>query len=267
VTGVPRVNLVEAARNRYKPVEDFFFSLRDVGLRRRAAFQRLRQAAAYRSVYAKVEPLVSIIIATYNRAELLRDRAVRSCLAQTYPNIEIIVVGDCCTDNTAEIMATIDDPRVRFVNLPQRGDYPTNPRFRWMVAGSVPMNHALSLARGDFITHLDDDDEHAPDRVQTLLDHIRETGADLIYHPFCAEGPDGEWLVNQAEAFRYSWVSTSSIFYHNHFRELPWDIRAWRLREPGDWNRLRKIAFLGADIRRHPGIFLTHYRERNRADA
>ena len=263
----PAAWFFRAFRPRYKPAEDLLLSLRDVGLARRAAFRRLRQTPEYRAVYAKENPLVSILIATYNRGELLRDRAVNSCLAQTYQNIEIIVVGDCCTDDTPRIMSEITDPRVRFVNLPKRGDYPTDPALRWMVAGTEPVNHALSLASGDFITHLDDDDEHAPERVRELLDTIRETGADLLYHPFRYEMIDGEWLINEAERFRYSRATTSSIFYHRHFRDLRWDPLAYRLREPGDWNRLRKIGFLGADVRRHPGIFLTHYRERNQKKA
>jgi len=58
-------------------------------------------------------------------------------------------------------------------------------------------------------------------------------------------------------------VTSSSIFYHNWFRHLGWDPLAYRYREPGDWNRLRKFAFLGARSLRHPAVLLSHYRERN----
>lgn len=257
----------EEGHARYRLARDLVRSLRDVGIAQRLEFQRLRRTGEYREAYTKDRPLVSILIATYNRGELLRDRAVRSSLAQTYSNLEIIVVGDCCTDATQEIMHEITDPRVRFVNLPQRGDYPADPGLRWMVAGTAPVNHALSLAKGDFITHLDDDDEHAPQRVQTLLDFIRETNSDLVYHPFRFELPDGTWRVNEARSFRMTRATTSSIFYHRYFRNWPWDPLAYRLREPGDWNRLRKIAFLGAKIRRNPEVLLAHYRERNQAEA
>jgi hypothetical protein len=132
-----------------------------------------------------------------------------------------------------------------------------------MVAGTKPMNHALSIAEGDFITHLDDDDEHAPDRVQALVEVMLREGCDLIYHPFRFEKPDGTWRVNQARSFRYVSATTSSIFYHSHFRTILWDPLAYRYREPGDWNRLRKIRFLGAHIVRDPRVFLSHYRERS----
>jgi glycosyltransferase involved in cell wall biosynthesis len=134
-----------------------------------------------------------------------------------------------------------------------------------MVAGSSAVNHALSLARGDFITHLDDDDEHDAQRVEPLLEYIVRTRADLVYHPFRFETAPGEWYVNYARSLHLGRVTTSSIFYHNYFRQLEWDPAAYRYREPGDWNRIRKIRFLGEDCRRHPGIFLSHFRERNQS--
>lgn len=255
--------LIKEALRIAKQAEDFGLSFYEVGLKRRAEFQALRQTADYRAVFEKERPLVSILIATYNRGELLRDRAIRSALSQTYPNVEVIVVGDCCTDDTARIVATVNDPRLHFINLPERGRYPAEPHLRWMVAGTTPTNHALTLARGDFITHLDDDDEHAIDRVEKLLDHVRATHADLVFHPFEYELPEGGWEINSAERFALSRVTTSSIFYHAYLATIPWDLRAYRFREPGDWNRLRKIGFLGAHIERHPEPLLKHYRERN----
>jgi glycosyltransferase involved in cell wall biosynthesis len=246
-----------------KPLEDPFLNLRDLGLQASVEFRRLRQTAEYQAVFDKPDPLVSICIATYNRARLLRERSLQSCLDQTYRNIEIIVVGDACTDDTAKVMAEVTDPRVRFVNLEQRGEYPEDPHLRWMVAGTAPLNHALSIARGDFITHLDDDDEHASERVEVLLAAAVQSRCDLIYHPFRFETADGRWRVNRARSFRYVNATTSSIFYHRYFAGLGWDPHAYRYKEPGDWNRLRKIRFLGARIMRDPRILLSHYRERS----
>lgn len=249
-------------RRLLKPLEDPFLNIRDPGFAARKEFQRLRGTPDYQAVFDKPAPLVTICIATYNRAALLRDRSLRSCLNQTYSNIEVVVVGDACTDDTAQVMAEISDPRVRFVNLQQRGEYPDDPHLRWMVAGTAPLNHALSMASGDFITHLDDDDEHAPERVEVLLQEIQQRRCDLIYHPFRTETREGAWKVNRARSFRYVSATTSSIFYHRYFRAWRWDPLAYRYREPGDWNRLRKIHFLGARIVRDPRILLTHYRER-----
>ena len=110
-------------------------------------------------VYNVSEPLVSICVATYNRAEIVTERTLKSLINQTYKNIEVIVVGDCCTDNTKELIEALNDPRIHFLNLAERGHYPPESRLRWMVAGTVPMNKSLELARGEYICHCDDDDE------------------------------------------------------------------------------------------------------------
>lgn len=63
-------------------------------------------------------PLVSVIMATYNRSNIL-PYAVRCVLSQTLTDWELLVVGDACTDDTEAVMGTFTDQRVRFINLPQ----------------------------------------------------------------------------------------------------------------------------------------------------
>ncbi len=65
-------------------------------------------------------PLVSVIIPTYNRCEYVCE-AIDSALAQTYPNVEIIVVDDGSTDGTADIAAAVRDPRVRVIRQANAG--------------------------------------------------------------------------------------------------------------------------------------------------
>lgn len=238
-------------------------SARDIGFLAPLRFRLARSSRAYQAAYDIQNPLVSICIPTYNCAELLIERAVASSLAQTHANIEVLVVGDCCTDNTAELMATVRDPRVTFLNLPERGNYPADPELRWMVAGYAPFVKLMAMARGDFITHLDHDDEHAPDRVEKLLRFIRETRADLVYHPFAWQQANGEWVVNDADDFAWGSVSTSSVFYHSWLRNIPADPHCYRYGEHGDWNRFRKIRYVGAETRRFPEVLLTHYKERS----
>jgi glycosyltransferase involved in cell wall biosynthesis len=209
------------------------------------------------------EPLVSLCIATYNRSRLLVERSLASALAQDYPRLEVVVVGDGCTDDTEAVMAGVRDPRVRFVNLPERGRYPADPRKRWMVAGTPAANHAMEISRGDLLTHLDDDDEHPPHRVSALVRLVRETGCDFVWHPFHYQTPRYRWTLNPALHFGFEQVSTSSILYRAWFRRIPWSMDAWRTGEPGDWHRLRRIRYLGIDARRHPEPLLRHYRERS----
>jgi glycosyltransferase involved in cell wall biosynthesis len=244
-------------------VQEPFRSHFDVGPLVRRQFRQERETPEYQGAYDKRDPLVSVCVATYNRAELLTSRALPSLLSQTYRNLQIIVVGDGCTDDTAARIASLTDSRILFVNLPKRGDYPDDPHLRWMVAGTAPLNHALSLAKGDFITHLDDDDEHAAGRIETLVRFIQDRQADLVFHPFEVETVSGEWLLNKASAFDLGQVTTSSVLYHSWFRQLGWDPLAYRYGEPGDWNRFRKLKYLGARAERHDGALLKHYREGN----
>jgi glycosyltransferase involved in cell wall biosynthesis len=246
-------------------VREWRYSLNDLGFAEWLRFRRARASRSYKEAFDDDTPLVTICVATYNRAELLTSRCLPSLLRQTYRNIEIIVVGDGCSDRTPELMQRIADPRVRFVNLPQRGVYPDHPYHRWMVAGTAAVNVALSMAKGQFITHLDDDDEHREDRVETLLQLCQRGRHDIVWHPFEYEDGDYRWSVNDASRFAFRKISTSSVFYHHYFKKIPWDVEAWRREEPGDWNRFRKFRFLGVRAARHPELLLKHYRERNQA--
>src|SRR5258708_4622321 len=136
-------------------------------------------------------PLVTVTVATYNRAQLLTDRCIPSVLGQTYPNLELIIVGDGCTDETEEAVRRITDPRLKFYNLAERGNYPRDKRRRWMVAGAPAMNIAASLAKGDYLTHLDDDDEYVPQRLEKLVEFAVANSCDLVWHPFWWEQGDG----------------------------------------------------------------------------
>ena len=225
-----------------------------------------RASSEYQDAYNRENPLVTICIATYNRGHLLMERSVRSALNQSYQNLEVLVVGDCCADDTEELLRSITDPRLRFVNLPRRGDYPADPMLRWMVAGTSPVNYALEQAKGEFVTHLDDDDEFPSERIERLLHFIRDTRADIVWHPFWAENQDGKWRLKECSEFKKGQVTTSSVFYHHWFKRIPWDIDAYRYREPGDWNRFRKFKYLGAKAVRCSEPLLRHFMERSQVN-
>jgi glycosyltransferase involved in cell wall biosynthesis len=103
-------------------------------------------------------PLVSVVMPTYRRPESLR-RAIASVLAQTYPHLELLVVGDACPC-MEEIVGAVDDPRLRYWNLARHhGD-----------AGASPRNYALAaMARGTLIAYLDDDNRWREDHLASLV--------------------------------------------------------------------------------------------------
>jgi glycosyltransferase involved in cell wall biosynthesis len=211
-------------------------------------------------------PLVTVIVATYNRSRLLTKRCIPSILGQTYDNLEVLVVGDRCTDDTEELVSQIKDPRLKFYNLPERGPYPSDPLRRWMVAGIAPQNKALSLAQGDFITHLDDDDEYMPDRLEKLVTFAIDNQCDFVWHPFWWEQDNGKWVIKQAMEIALGEITTGGILYRGWFKNVPGKMDSYRLMEPADWNRCRRIKYIGPVAMRYPEPLLRHYRERNQPD-
>lgn len=211
------------------------------------------------------DPLVSVLISTHDRKELLLNRSLPSVIKQTYKNLEIIVVCDGCSDGTANEVKRLHDDRVKVLEIPSSFPKLRESSRRWMVSGSIPNNYAQKHSEGFFITHLDDDDEFSPSRIQSLMNTITKSGADLVYHPFLYETREGKWITNSAPSFDYTHVTTSSIFYKGWLREVWWDPSTHLLSEPADWNRMRRMLYVGAVTVRHPETLTRHYRERNQA--
>ncbi|NJL52681.1 MAG: glycosyltransferase family 2 protein, partial [Hydrococcus sp. SU_1_0] len=103
-----------------------------------------------------VHQLVSVIIPTYNRADLIL-RAIASVVAQSYANLEIIVVDDASSEDIPEAIAQIDDPRLKYIR------HDTN------LGGSVARNTGIKHAQGQFVAFLDSDDVWLPDKLQSQL--------------------------------------------------------------------------------------------------
>ncbi len=194
-------------------------------------------------------PLVTVRIATYNRGTMVRDRAIASALSQTYPNIEVVVVGDRCDAATEAAVRSVRDSRVRFENLAERGAYPSDPDFRWMVAGTVPMNRALELAKGEWIAPLDDDDEFTPDHVEVLIEACRERNLDFAYGVAEMEVEPGVWQSVGSAPLRVGRIVHAAVLFHRELGFIRHDLEAWRLHEPADWNVWHRMRDVGAQDR------------------
>ncbi len=204
---------------------------------------------------ATAAPTVSVIIATYNRSQPLRH-AIRSVCNSTLSDWEVIVAGDACTDDTAQVVSSFDDPRIRFINLPSRcGDM------------SGPHNHVLPLARGRYVAFLNHDDLYLPDHLAKCVAELESGGADLVWVP-CATArpkadPTGDWpfsfaLVGVPSTFEYSplglYVASSWVFR----RDLVGRVGPWRSPDKiyvvpsQDW--LFRAWRLGATLRFLPSV-------------
>lgn len=211
-----------------------------------AALEALRNSPDYARDLDEPEPLVSVRIATFNRTRELVDVAIPSVLGQSYRNLEVVVVNDGPNPTTREAVAALGDPRLRYFELPERTSYPDDPQSRWMVAGSGPMNAATELATGTWIAHLDDDDEFAPDHVSTLLALAAETRAELVYGALTQLNlVDGSTQTIWSDPPQHGQFSFQSAMYLRSLRFLRYDLLAWTLEEPGDWNLMRRMKLAG----------------------
>jgi hypothetical protein len=152
---------------------------------------QLRTSSTYSLAFEEPEPLVSIVIPTYENHEALRERSLPSAIAQTYANIEIVVVGDCAPPETAATIAECNDERIRYHNLALRGPYSQDPHKLWLVGGTPPYNTAVRLARGRWIACLGDDDSFRHDHLERLLQQARADHLELCYGILIQHNPDG----------------------------------------------------------------------------
>jgi glycosyl transferase family 2 len=114
-------------------------------------------------------PLVTVIIATFNRSEVLRY-ALGSVLAQNYDNLEVLVVGDACTDDSEEVVRSFGDPRVRWMNLDVNSG-----------SGAGPNQAGLGLASGELVAYLGHDDLWRRHHLALLVADLQRSEADVTY--------------------------------------------------------------------------------------
>jgi len=114
-------------------------------------------------------PLFSVLMPTHNRADVL-GYAIQSVLWQSAPDFELLIVGDGCTDNTADVVARYKDPRIRWFDLPKA------PYF-----GYANRNIALREARGEYVAFAAHDDLLLPDHLALLGGEAVRTQAEWLY--------------------------------------------------------------------------------------
>ena len=129
-------------------------------------------------------PTVTVIIQTFNRSNIL-EYAIGSVLRQSFTDWELLVIGDGCTDDSAEVVAQFSDARVRFINLAERvGDQ------------SGPNNEGLRRARGRYVAYLNHDDIWLCDHLEKTVAALEGSDADLVFTLQFEADPDGRVRIN-----------------------------------------------------------------------
>jgi glycosyltransferase involved in cell wall biosynthesis len=122
-------------------------------------------------------PTLSVIIATYNWSAALRC-ALQSVQLQTFADFEVLVVGDCCTDDSEDVVKSFNDRRFKWHNLDR------NYGGQW-----APNNYGLATAAGEWIAYLGHDDIWHPAHLESALRTAREQKADLVASVMISYGP------------------------------------------------------------------------------
>jgi GT2 family glycosyltransferase len=201
-------------------------------------------------------PLVSIIIPTYNRSRLLQE-AVESALAQTYPNVEVIVVDDGSADDTAQVMAQYDD-RLCYIRQANRG-----------VAAA--RNTGIRASRGEYLTFLDDDDRFLRTKVQRqvhLLSSQPKSGlVHCRYYRADGEGhfldkpsllPQGE-ILDSLVRWNFVWIGGPLVRRECFERVGVFDENGPQV--TADWDMWLRIALAGYEfgcVQRPVGVYRIH---------
>ncbi len=159
-----------------------------------------------------MQKLVSVIIPCFN-AERWIAETIDSCLKQTYPHIEIIVIDDCSTDNSLEIIKSY-------------GDKITWERLRENKGGCYARNRGFALSKGEYIQFLDADDFILPEKIERQINFLEATGADVVYGDWRFQGHqcNGVILLEQVKKslkqadilqslIENWWTAVASLFY------------------------------------------------------
>ena len=153
--------------------------------------------------------LVSVIMPSYNTARFIKE-AIESVLNQTYQNFEIIIVDDCSTDNTDEVIAAITDERIKYIKNQKNS------------GAAISRNRALREARGKWIAFLDSDDVWLPEKLEKQIAFMEENGYQFSYTAYgemdeesnltgvCVTGPK---KITKTGMYNYCWPGCLTVMY------------------------------------------------------
>jgi glycosyltransferase involved in cell wall biosynthesis len=195
-------------------------------------------------------PLVTVIVPTFNRASFL-DETIGSILGQNYKNIELIVIDDGSTDDTASVLEKFRG-RATILSHPNIGENAT-------------VNRGFELARGKFVCVVNSDDPLLPNAISTLVDVLESDDEALIaYGDWAAIGPRNEFLKRE----RLKPYTTRTMLTELNFGMGPgmvirrsaieaWGGRETRYRFAGDMEFCLRLSLHGRFVH-VPELLATH---------
>ena len=197
-----------------------------------------------------VDPLISVIVTTYNRPQKL-ERALKSLETQTFQNFEVVVVDDASTTNNVEVIqrsAISEDRLIYYKRTTNWGNH------------TLPKNDGIKLSKGRFIAYLDDDNEYEPDHLETLYSELTKNDVDIVYGQRLNISEDGAFVAHLGSSSEFdpsilvrgNFIDTSDVL---HKRECIYYVGGWKtdIKRFADWDlwwRLFKAGFRFKRVRK-----------------
>lgn len=154
--------------------------------------------------------LVSVIMPSFNTAKYIAE-TIDSVLAQTYQNWELIIVDDCSTDNTDEVVGKyLTDTRIKYLKNEQNS------------GAAASRNKALREAKGKWIAFLDSDDLWEPTKLQKQIQFMTDNGYHFSYtnyseinerSEFNGRTVTGPKKITKTGMFNYCWPGCLTVMY------------------------------------------------------
>lgn len=174
-----------------------------------------------------MDGLVSIVMPSYNTGQYIAD-SIKSIQNQTYKNWELIIVDDCSTDNSLEVIRSFSEPRIRLLQNKKNS------------GAAISRNYALREAKGKWIAFLDSDDTWAPEKLEKQIQFMEKNNYSFTFTDYriCL---NGEWMpyvntgpnvVTKKKMYDYCYFSTITVMYD---RETIGLIQIANLRKNNDY--------------------------------
>lgn len=153
--------------------------------------------------------LVSIIMPSYNTAAYIKQ-SIESVLKQSYTNWELIIVDDCSSDNTDEVVKSINDVRVKYLKNEKNS------------GAALSRNRALREAKGRWIAFLDSDDLWMPEKLEKQIRFMEKNGYYFSYTNYEEIDIDGNKTgvkitgpkrITKTGMFNYCWPGCLTVMY------------------------------------------------------
>ncbi len=181
------------------------------------------------------DDLVSIIMPSWNTGRFITE-SINSVINQTYSHWELIIVDDCSTDNTDDIVSSFNEDRIRyFKNEKNQG-------------AALTRNRALREANGEWIAFLDSDDLWRPEKLEKMLNFMKSNNYVFAYHDFEKIDEEslplniyvtGPKIVTKRKMYNYDYVGCLTFMYNAKFFGL---IQIEDIKKNNDYALLLKLC-------------------------